>query len=118
MKLNNFPEEIQPYIIPEAKGELFYRCLGCNEEFSINKPLYVCPECGQVLLIHDKQAESLKKISGKTWQKIFDFRRVLKTPAFKGIYRFHEFTGSCMPEDSIIYLGEGNTPVIEANELQ
>ena len=116
MKLGDFPTDIQPYIVPELKGELFYKCLGCSAEFSINKPLYVCPDCGQILLIHDRYAESLKKISGKTWQKIFDFRKVLKISAFKGIYRFHEFTGSCIPESSIVYLGEGNTPVIEANE--
>ena len=117
MKPGDFPTDIQPYIIPEPKGELFYKCLGCSAEFSINKPLYVCPDCNQILLIHDRHAESLKKIPGKVWQKIFDFRKALKIPAFKGIYRFHEFTGSCIPESSIVYLGEGNTPVIEANEM-
>ncbi|MCD4740932.1 MAG: threonine synthase [Desulfobacteraceae bacterium] len=116
MKPDDFPTDIQPYIVPEPKGELFYKCLGCSAEFSINKPLYVCPDCEQILLIHDRYAESLKKIPGKTWQKIFDFRKVLKAPAFKGIYRYHEFIGSCIPESSIVYLGEGNTPVIEANE--
>ena len=115
MRLNDFPEDIQQYIIPEPKGELYYKCLGCSAEFSINKPLYVCPECDQVLLIHDRRADALKEIPGKTWQKIFDFRKILKTPAYKGIYRFHEFTGSSIPESSIVYLGEGNTPVIEAN---
>ncbi len=116
MKHKDFPADIQPYIIPEPKGELFYRCLGCSAEFSIDKPLYVCPDCGQVLLIHDRHVDLLKKIPGKTWQKIFDFRKILKIPAFKGIYRFHEFIGSCVPESSIVYLGEGNTPVIEANK--
>jgi threonine synthase len=116
MKHSDFPADIQPYIIPEPKGELFYRCLGCSSEFSINKPLYVCPDCGQVLLIHDRHFESLKELPGKTWQKIFDFRKILKIPAYKGIYRYHEFLGSCVPEDSIVYLGEGNTPVIEANK--
>ena len=116
MKTSDFPSDIQEYIIPEPTGELFYKCLGCDAEFSINKPLYVCPDCGQVLLIHDKHAESLKKISGRKWQKIFDFRRALNISAFKGIYRFHEFTGSCIPESSIVYLGEGNTPIIEANK--
>ncbi|MCK5542709.1 MAG: threonine synthase [Desulfobacterales bacterium] len=116
MKISDFPSDIQSYIIPEPTGELFYKCLGCSAEFPINKPLYVCPECEQIFLIHDRRAESLKKISGKTWQKIFDFRKALNIPAFKGIYRFHEFTGSCIPESSIVYLGEGNTPIIEANK--
>ncbi|WP_299978583.1 threonine synthase [Desulfobacula sp.] len=111
-----FPEDIKPYIIPEVKGEQFYKCLGCSAEYSIEKLLYVCPECHQVLLIHDHNAQSLKKIPGRVWQKIFDFRKMLKIPALKGIYRYHEFIGPSIPLESIIYLGEGHTPVIEANE--
>lgn len=116
MNLSYFPEDIKPYVIPEVKGELFYKCLECSAEYSIQKLLYVCPECNQVLLIHDRKEDDLKKIPGKTWQKIFDFRKMLKIPALKGIYRYHEFIGSCIPLDSIVYLGEGHTPVIEAND--
>ena len=109
------PEEIKPYIIPEAKGELYYKCLACSAEYSIDKLLYVCPACGEVLLIHDRNAELLKEIPGNIWQKIFDFRKILKINALKGIYRYHEFIGSCIPLDSVIYLGEGHTPIVEAN---
>ncbi|MCD4722276.1 MAG: pyridoxal-phosphate dependent enzyme, partial [Desulfobacula sp.] len=116
MMLDCFPEDIKPYIIPKVTGELYYKCLGCSAEYSIKKLLYVCPECNQVLLIHDRNAPSLKKIPGTVWQKIFDFRRMLKIPALKGIYRYHEFIGSCIPLESVIYLGEGHTPVVEANE--
>ncbi len=111
-----FPEDVKPYIIPKIQGELYYKCLGCSAEYSIEKLLYVCPECSQVLLIQDKKAALLKKISGKLWQKIFDFRKMLKIPALKGIYRYHEFIGPSIPLESIIYLGEGHTPVIEASE--
>ncbi len=115
MKLDYFPEDIQSHIIPKAEGALYYKCLGCTAEYSIEKLLYVCPECNQVLLIHDQKADDLKQIPGKTWQKIFDFRKMLKIPALKGIYRYHEFIGSCIPLESIVYLGEGHTPVVEAN---
>ena len=111
-----FPEDIKPYIIPAVKGELYYQCLGCSAQYPINKLLYVCPACREVLLIHDRMAPSLKEIPGPVWQKIFDFRKMLKIPALKGIYRYHEFIGSCIPLDSIIYLGEGHTPVVEANQ--
>ncbi|MBU0972576.1 MAG: threonine synthase [Proteobacteria bacterium] len=110
-----FPEDIRPYIIPKPEGKLFYKCLGCSAEFSIEKLLYVCPECNQVLLIHDKNQAALTRHSGATWQKIFDFRKMLKIPALKGIYRFHEFIGSCIPLSSIVYLGEGHTPIVEAS---
>ncbi|MCP3942168.1 MAG: threonine synthase [Desulfobacteraceae bacterium] len=115
MNLEIFPEDIRPHIIPKPEGKPFYRCLGCFKEFSIEKLLYVCPDCNQVLMIHDKNKAAISKHSGSTWQKIFDFRKMLKIPALKGIYRYHEFIGSCIPLDSIIYLGEAHTPVIEAS---
>ncbi len=114
--LDFFPEDIKPHIIPKVQGDLYYKCLGCAAEYSIKKLLYVCPECNQVLLIQDRNAPLLKKIPGKLWQKIFDFRKMLKIPALKGIYRYHEFIGPSIPLESIIYLGEGHTPVIEACE--
>lgn len=116
MKTDNFPEDIKPHILPGHNGELFYRCLNCAGEFPIEKLLYVCPECGQVLLLHDRHFDKLKEIPGKTWQKIFDYRRMLNIPALKGIYRYHEFIGPNIPLDSIIYLGEAHTPVVEANK--
>jgi len=116
MNLDFFPEDIKSHIIPKAHGDLYYKCLGCAAEYAIENLLYVCPECNQVLLIQDRNAPSLKKIPGKVWQKIFDFRKMLKIPALKGIYRYHEFIGSSIPLESIIYLGEGHTPVIEASK--
>ncbi|MFK5952802.1 MAG: threonine synthase, partial [Desulfobacterium sp.] len=115
MKPDNFPKDIQPYLVPEPKGELYYQCLGCSGQFSMEKLLYVCPQCGQVLLIENRNFEDLKKIPGKTWQRIFDYRRMLNIPALKGIYRFHEFIGPTLPLSSIVYLGEGHTPMVEAN---
>ncbi|MCK5835899.1 MAG: threonine synthase [Desulfobacula sp.] len=115
MKPDNFPKDIQPYLVPEPKGELYYQCLGCSGQFSMEKLLYVCPKCGQVLLIENKNFEDLKNIPGKTWQQIFDYRRMLNIPALKGIYRFHEFIGPTLPLSSIVYLGEGHTPMVEAN---
>jgi len=110
-----FPEDIRPHIIPSPKGELYYKCLGCGAEYGIEELLYVCPACNQVLLIHDRNKDQLKAISGETWQRIFDYRKMLKIPALKGIYRYHEFIGPSIPLESIIYLGEGHTPMVEAN---
>ncbi|MBW2217933.1 MAG: threonine synthase [Deltaproteobacteria bacterium] len=117
MKKENFPEEIQPYLIPMHNGRLIYRCLGCDREYGIEELLYTCPECKDVLLIYDKNFKKLKEISGNIWQKIFDFRKALTIPALKGIYRYHEFIGPNIPLESIIYLGEGDTPVVEANAI-
>jgi threonine synthase len=115
MKLEHFPEEIRPYMVPAPSGSLIYRCLGCAAEFDIRKLLYTCPDCGQVLLIYDTQFERLKQIPPAQWRRIFDYRRMLTIPALKGIYRYHEFIGSVIPLESVVYLGEGHTPAIEAN---
>ncbi len=115
MRISDFPENIRPYILPKAEGRLFYRCLDCGREHSIEKLLYTCPACGKVLLIYDHNFGALKKISGKTWRRIFDYRKMAGIAALKGIYRYHEFIGSMIPLDSVVYLGEAHTPMIEAN---
>ena len=115
MKPNDFPEEIKSYLIPKPSGRLVYHCLGCAAQFDIAKLLYTCPDCGQVLMIEDEQFERLKQISGEMWHRIFDYRRMLTIPALKGIYRYHEFLGPVIPLDTVVYLGEGHTPIVEAN---
>lgn len=115
MKPNDFPDKIQPHLIPQPSGNLIYRCLGCSAEFDISRLLYTCPDCGQVLLIYDQQIDRLKALPGSLWHQIFDYRRMLTIPALKGIYRFHEFIGPVIPLDAVVYLGEGHTPIIEAN---
>jgi len=115
MKLDQFPAEIQPYLLPQVGGEYLYRCYGCRSEFAVDRLLYTCPECGSVLMIKDRQWNRLKKISGVQWRKIFDYRKMLTEPSLSGIYRYHELIGSIIPLDAIIYLGEGHTPVVAAN---
>jgi threonine synthase len=96
---------------------MIYRCLGCGLESGIETLLYTCPECGQVLLLEDLDFERLREVSPAKWRRIFDYRKMLTLPALKGIYRFHEFIGPVLPLEAIVYLGEGHTPVVEANRL-
>lgn len=117
MKIDHFPSHIRKHLIPEADGEMVYTCLGCNTEFGISRLLYVCPDCGSVLLLTDKKPEQIRAVDGNTWREIFDYRRMLNMPALKGIYRYHEFIGPVVPLSSVVYLGEGHTPMIEANRF-
>lgn len=116
MKPEHFPKEIQPYILPQTKGGLRYRCLGCEREYDVKELLYTCPSCGQVFLIHDHNFDQLKEIRGDLWRKIFNYRKMASMPALKGIYLFHEFVGPIIPLEAVVYLGEGHTPLIEANQ--
>ncbi|MBL0732301.1 MAG: threonine synthase [Desulfosarcina sp.] len=117
MRIEDFPNDIRPFLIPDHKGKMVYRCLGCNREFGIKTLLYTCPKCGQILLLYDKNFDDLKQIPGEKWRRIFDYRCMLTKPALKGIYRYHEFIGPVLPLETIVYLGEGHTPVVEANSF-
>lgn len=116
MKPEDFPHHIQPYLVPEVTGDVIYRCLGCEAQHDIQELLYICPGCGSVLLLADLAFDRLKKIPANMWRQIFDYRRMLNIPALQGIYRYHEFIGPVIPLDSVLYLGEGHTPIVEANK--
>ena len=116
MKPDRFPEDIQGYLLPGPEGNMVYECLGCRGEFGIDRLLYTCPDCGSVLMLHDKDFSRFGDIDGPLWRKIFDYRRMLNNQALKGIFRYYEFIAPVIPLEKIIYLGEGQTPVIEAND--
>lgn len=115
MRIEEFPEDIRHLLLPQPTGEPHYRCLGCSEEFGIEKLLYICPKCKEVLLIEDRSFARLRQIDAATWHRIFDYRKMTTLPALKGIFRYQEFIGPIIPLKDVVYLGEGNTPVIEAN---
>jgi threonine synthase len=117
LKLNDLPSDIRSQILPQHPGQLIYRCLGCEQEFGIEELLYVCPDCGQILLIYDLNFSELTRIPGTQWRRLFDYRKLLNIPALKGIYRYHEFIGPVIPLEAVVYLGEGHTPVVEANDF-
>lgn len=116
MQIAEFPDQIQPHLFPHPSGELIYRCLQCEEFFSIESLLYTCPECKSVLMIEDRQRDRLKEHDGSFWRRLFDYRRMLNVPALKGIFLFHELIAPVIPLGDIIYLGEGHTPIVQAND--
>jgi threonine synthase len=115
MKLDAFPSAVKDGLVPVVSGDLRYHCLGCERLFDIRRLLYTCPQCGQVLLLEDQDFDRLRQVQGETWRRIFDYRKMLTQPAIKGIFRYHEFIGPVIPLEAIVYLGEGHTPIVEAN---
>lgn len=101
---------------PEYRGELEYVCLGCGRSFPADDLYYTCPDCASVLLLEDKNFNELKKTPGAQWRKIFDERQTSRCAALKGIFRFYELIAPVMDKEDIVWLGEGNTPEVDASE--
>ena len=99
---------------PTYRSEMHYNCLGCGSKHGVDELLYTCPDCGEVLLLEDTCFDSLKSTSGQEWRTLFDERAASKNSALRGIFRFYELMAPVLEEEDIIYLGEGNTPVVDA----
>jgi len=117
MRLEDFSPVDRELAQVAPGGDLIYRCLDCGASHGIEKLLYTCPNCGAVLLIEDRDFPRLKAMSGPDWRRRFDLRRMLNHPAAKGIFRYHELIAPVVPADSVLYLGEGHTPLVEATAL-
>lgn len=111
MRFLDLSAQDQLLAMPQPGGEMHYRCLDCQTKSGIDELLYTCPSCNGVLLIEDTLPRSL---SGQEWRRAFDLRRLLNEPALKGIFRYHELIAPVLPLDSVLYLGEGHTPMVEA----
>ena len=114
MRIEEFDPADRELLLPTPGGQLVYRCLGCGGRFGIEQLLYTCPECGQVLLIEDEAFDELAQLAPARWRRRFDLRKALSIRELKGIFLFHELVGRVIPLDSVVYLGEGHTPLVDA----
>jgi threonine synthase len=101
--------------MPETAGELSYVCIGCRGRYDIYDFIYTCPACGSLLRIENTSFERMKERPPRSWRSLFDARRNSNTLEIQGIFRFHELILPMIPLEDVIYLGEGNTPMIRAN---
>ncbi|MEJ2071636.1 MAG: threonine synthase [Syntrophobacterales bacterium] len=115
MKLDNFPDDVRPHLIPAPSGDMVYSCLECGAEFDITELLYTCPKCRGLFLLVDRNEARLQEKSGAFWRRLFDHRKMLNLPALKGVFLFYELIAPIIPLDDILYLGEGHTPQVAAN---
>ncbi len=116
MPYSSMSKEKQKELMPTHKADMVFECLECGRTYHIDQFLYICPKCKSLLKIIDKNFYQLKKVSGEEWRRIFDFRKMINCEFLKGIFLFYELILPCIPSDDIIYLGEGHTPIVRANE--
>ncbi len=113
----DFPEDIRDGIRPTYKGDVAYSCVECGRDHPIEKFLYTCPDCGGLLKLRDRSFNELKKKPGAYWRRLFAYRRVAPEPAsLKGIFLFHELILPFIDPADVVWLGEGHTPLVPAND--
>ena len=100
---------------PSYRGQMEYVCLECGSRYPIDELHYTCPGCGGVFLLEDTGFDRLQETSGARWREIFDGRASTKNLALRGVFRFYELMAPVLGAEDIVYLGEGNTPIIEAS---
>ncbi|MBD5416648.1 MAG: pyridoxal-phosphate dependent enzyme [Desulfovibrio sp.] len=99
---------------PAWRGRLEYVCLDCGARYPADDLLYTCPRCGGVFLLRDLDFDELKKRPGAEWRALFDARAATRVTALRGIFRFYELLAPVLDEEDIVYLGEGQTPLVDA----
>ena len=99
---------------PDQRGRMQYRCLGCRRVFGVNDLLYTCPQCGEVFLLEDTDFDALRAAPAGEWRDLFDQRAASKVKELRGIFRFYELIAPVLEQEDIVYLGEGNTPIVES----
>lgn len=116
MKPDDFPKDIRPHLLPSPEGKMVYECLECGAEFDIGELLYTCPKCQGLFLLKDQNEARLQQKPGEFWRRLFDYRKMLNVPALKGIFLYYELIAPVIPLSDIVYLGEGHTPQVAAND--
>ncbi|MBQ7617501.1 MAG: threonine synthase [Desulfovibrio sp.] len=105
---------MQDMIFPSYRGRLEYVCLGCGARRPYDSLLYTCPDCGGVFLLENLDFGKLAEIKGLAWRDVFDRRATTAKTALRGIFRYYELLAPIFDEEDVVYLGEGQTPIIEA----
>lgn len=82
------------------------KCEQCGSEFSPDKEIYVCDKCGGKLTVSYEYDKISKEISKEKLERRED-----------GIWRYKELL-PVSDEEFMLTMGEGNTPLIEAEGLE
>jgi len=91
----------------------WFECFsGCGVRYSLEEILYRCPKCGSLLEVrHDVAA--LQQRPAEEWKKLFDSRLGRES----GVWSKKEVVLPELRAESIVSLGEGNSPLIRSQGL-
>ena len=93
------------------KYRAWFECFsGCNVRYPLEQIVYRCEKCGGLLEVrHDTDA--LKERSGAEWRSLLDSR----LGAQSGVWSKKEMVLPELRPESIVSLGEGNSPLIRSD---
>ena len=91
----------------------WFECFsGCEGRYSLEDIMYRCPRCGGLLEVrHDVAA--LQERSASEWKRLFDGRLGRES----GVWSKKEVVLPELRQESIVTLGEGNSPLIRSEAL-
>ena len=97
--------------------EATFRCIrGCHGAWPLTQAIYRCPTCDGLLEVrHDLDA--LRATSAEAWRKTFDGRWSPTAWPASGVWSKREWVAPEVPEDAIVSMGEGMTPLYRAGRL-
>lgn len=101
--------------LPSYRGDVVYSCIGCEKTYPIYRFYYTCPECSSLMKLVDRSFDALRETAGDRWKAIFDGRKMSNASSLSGVFLFHELILPTVPPEDVIYLGEGHTPMVGAN---
>jgi threonine synthase len=92
-----------------------FRCFrGCEGSYPLTQAVYRCPRCDGLLEVrHDMAA--LAETKGADWRALFDRRWGATT--ISGVWSKREWVAPEVPDDAIVSMGEGMTPLYPARRL-
>ncbi len=91
----------------------WFECFaGCGVRYRLDQIVYRCEACGGLLEVrHD--VEALKHKSGSAWKQLFDSR----LGRMSGVWSKKEMVLPEIDDQSIVSLGEGNSPLIKSQRF-
>ncbi len=95
----------------------WFECIRCGRRYSIDGVVTRCGDCGGLLDVeHDMRA--LEDRSAKEWKELFEERICSsRWPYTSGVWGKKEWVAPEIDPDSIVSLGEGNTPLLRVEQL-
>ncbi len=92
-------------------GELVCFTPACRKRFAITEVIYTCPQCGGLL----EACYDFQDLEPETLRRLWRERRASSHPLDQsGVWRYREMFPFLDDYSTVVTLGEGNTPLLDA----